>query len=76
MAYHILSELLEGSRYNDLLWDGRQRGGGSSPDKGKNFLHVFETDSGAYPFSYLMSTEGSFPRGKAAGALSWPLTSN
>jgi len=29
----------------------------------------------AHPASYLMGTGGSYPEGKAAGALSWPLTS-
>jgi hypothetical protein len=29
-----------------------------------------------HPTSYLMSTRGSFPCAKAAGAWSWPLTSN
>jgi hypothetical protein len=34
-----------------------------------------QTVSGAHPASYPMGTRGSFPRVKAAGALSWPLTS-
>jgi hypothetical protein len=32
------------------------------------FLHVVETGSRAYPASYPMGTEGSFPEGKAAVA--------
>jgi hypothetical protein len=33
--------------------------------KGKDFspVHVVQTDSGTHPASYLMRTEGSFPRG-------------
>jgi hypothetical protein len=37
--------------------------------------HRFQTDSGAHPASYSMSTRASFPGGKAAGAWSWQLTS-
>jgi len=33
------------------------------------------TGSGAHPASYSMGTGGFFPGSKAAGALSWPLTS-
>jgi hypothetical protein len=40
-----------------------------------SLLYSIQTDSGAYPASYLMGTGGRFPRGKAAGAWSWPLTS-
>jgi hypothetical protein len=39
-------------------------------------LHVVQTGSWAHPASYPMDTEGSFPRGKAAGSWSWSLTSN
>jgi hypothetical protein len=39
-------------------------------------LHVAQTDCGAHPASYPIHTGGSFPGGKAAGALSWPLASN
>jgi hypothetical protein len=31
-------------------------------------LHVVQTDSGVHPTSYPMTTGGSFPGGKAAGA--------
>jgi hypothetical protein len=37
--------------------------------------HRVQTGSGAHSASYSMGTGGSFPGGKAAGALSWPLTS-
>jgi hypothetical protein len=37
--------------------------------------HRVQNGSGAHPASYLMGTRGSFPRGKAAGSWSWPLTS-
>jgi hypothetical protein len=37
--------------------------------------HRVQNGSGAHPASYLMGTRGSFPGGKAAGALNWPLTS-
>jgi hypothetical protein len=39
-------------------------------------LHLVQTGSGAHPASYPMDTGGAFPGGKAAGAWSWPLTSN
>jgi hypothetical protein len=39
------------------------------------FQHRVQTGSGAHPAFYPMSTEGSFPGGKAAGVWSWPLTS-
>jgi hypothetical protein len=43
---------------------------------GNYFLrHRVQNGSGAHPASYPMGTRGSFPGGKAAGALSWPLTS-
>jgi hypothetical protein len=48
----------------------------SSPGGGRNILHVVQTGSGVYPTSYIMGTGDSFPGGKAAGALSWPLISN
>jgi hypothetical protein len=35
----------------------------------------FQTGSGTHQASYPMSTRGSFPGGKAAGAWNWPLTS-
>jgi hypothetical protein len=37
--------------------------------------HRIQNGSGAHPASYPMGTRDSFPRGKAAGAWSWPLTS-
>jgi hypothetical protein len=40
-----------------------------------SLLHVLWTGSGTHPASYPMGTGASFPGGKAAGALSWPLTS-
>jgi hypothetical protein len=45
---------------------------------GLNFSlhHVVQTGYGAHPASYPMGNGGSFPGGKATGALSWPLTSN
>jgi hypothetical protein len=36
---------------------------------------IAQTGTGARPASYPMS-RGLFPRGKVAGAWSWPLTSN
>jgi hypothetical protein len=36
--------------------------------------HRVQNGSGAHPASYQMSTRGSFPGGKAAGAWSWPIT--
>jgi hypothetical protein len=39
-------------------------------------LHIIQTSSGVHPSSYPMGTGGSFPRGKATRAWSWPLTSN
>jgi molybdopterin biosynthesis enzyme len=64
------------SQYSDWLQAGRLRGRSSSPSRVKNFLHVAQTRSGAHPTSYPMDTGGSFSGGKAAGAWSWPLTSN
>jgi hypothetical protein len=37
--------------------------------------HRVQTDSEAHPASYPVGKRGCFPRGKAAGAWSWPLTS-
>jgi len=37
--------------------------------------HGVQNGSGAHPISYPMGTAVSFPRGKAAVAWSWPLTS-
>jgi hypothetical protein len=39
-------------------------------------LHVVQSGSEVHPASYLIGTGGSFPGGQAAGAWSWPLTSN
>jgi hypothetical protein len=39
------------------------------------FRHRVQTGYGAHPASYSMDTWGSFPRGKAAEARNWPLTS-
>jgi hypothetical protein len=41
-----------------------------------SLLHVIQTDSGVHPTSHPMGPGGSFPRDNAAGAWSWPLTSN
>jgi hypothetical protein len=35
-----------------------------------SLLHVVQTGSGVHPSSYPLGTGGSFPGGKAAGALS------
>jgi hypothetical protein len=64
------------SRYNHWLRAGRLRGRNSSPGWVKNFIHVVQTGSGILPVSYPMGTGSSLPGGKAAGALSWPLTSS
>jgi len=37
-------------------------------------LCSLQIGSGAHPVSYSMHIQGSFSRGKAAGAWSWPLT--
>jgi hypothetical protein len=51
-----------------MLRAGRQRVQSLSPGRAKNLylLHVVQTGSGVHLASYPMSTEGSFPRGKAA----------
>jgi hypothetical protein len=41
-----------------------------------SLLHVVETGSGTHPASHPMGIGGNIPGGKAAGAWSWPLTSN
>ena len=46
----------------------------SQPRK-EALLQNLQTGSGARPASYSLWTEGSFFRGKAAGARSWPLAS-
>jgi hypothetical protein len=40
-----------------------------------SFHHRIQNGSGTHPASYPMGTKASFHGGKAAGALSWPLTS-
>jgi hypothetical protein len=65
----------ETSRDSDWLWAGRPRGRSSSPSRVKNFLHVTQTGSWVHPTSYPIGTRGSFPKGKAVEAWSWPLTS-
>jgi hypothetical protein len=57
---------------------GQPRGRSSSPGGGQEFslLQIVQTGSEIHPTSYPMDTGGSFPRGKTAGAWSWPLTSN
>jgi hypothetical protein len=54
------------------------RGVGVRVPVGQDFclFRVIQTGSGAHPASYPIGTGGSFPGGKAAGAWSWPLTSN
>jgi len=37
--------------------------------------HCIQNGTGAHPASYPIGTRGSSHWGKAAGALSWPLTS-
>jgi hypothetical protein len=41
-----------------------------------SLLHVVQTGSGVHPASYLISTGGYFPGGKATGAWSWSLILN
>jgi len=48
---------------------------GSGNDGMFSLWHRIQTGSGAHPASYQMITGVSFPRDKAAGAWSWPLTS-
>jgi hypothetical protein len=47
------------------------------PAGAENFAHHHrvQNGSGPHPTSYPMGTRVSFPRGKAARAWSWPLTS-
>jgi hypothetical protein len=45
-------------------------------DQAFSLLHVVQPGPRAHPVSYPMGIGGSFPGGKAAGAWSWPLTSN
>jgi hypothetical protein len=40
-----------------------------------SLLHYVQTSSGAHPASYPMGTRDSFPRGIAARAWGWPLSS-
>jgi len=40
-----------------------------------SLCHRAQTGSGAHPASYPMGAGDCFPRGKAAGAWSWPLSS-
>jgi len=46
-----------------------------SNDGNFSLCHCVQTDSGAHPASYLVDTGGCYPRGKAASAWNWPLTS-
>jgi hypothetical protein len=67
------------SRDSDWLRAGRPRGRSSSPCKIKNFL--FSTSSRpalepTQPPIQWVPGGGTLPGGKAAGAWSWPLTSN
>jgi hypothetical protein len=63
------------SRCSDGLRAGRP---GIELRQGQEFslLHSVQTGSGAHSLSYTMGTGDSFSEGKAAGAWSWPLTSN
>jgi hypothetical protein len=63
--------------YSDRLRAGRSDDWGSIPGRGWEFSprHHVQSGSGAHLASYPMGTRGSFPRGKAAVAWSWPLTS-
>jgi hypothetical protein len=54
----------------DWLQVSRPRCRSSSPARIKNILQVVKTASGTHPTSYTMRIGGSFPGGKAAGALS------
>jgi hypothetical protein len=47
-------------------------GQGSIPSRGKRFFSSVQTNAGAHISSYMIGTGGSFPRGKAGGAWSWP----
>jgi hypothetical protein len=52
----------------------RLDGHGSWYWKDLSFLHSIQTDSGGHPASYPIGFGGSFPRGKATRAWSWPFT--
>jgi hypothetical protein len=74
----ILVQFFFISRYSAWLRAGRPRGRSLSPARGKNFL--FSTSSGpalgsTHPPIQLVA-RALYPGGKAAGAWSWPLTSN
>jgi hypothetical protein len=65
------------SRYSDWLRAGRRRGQSSSPGRVKNFLFSKSSRPALLctqpPIQWVPD---AFPRGKAAGAWSWPLTSS
>jgi hypothetical protein len=61
------------SRYSDRLRVGRMRYHGSIPGRVKKFSLLHSRSS--HPASYTKGIRGSFPRGKAARAWSWSLTS-
>jgi hypothetical protein len=54
------------SEDSNSLRAGRSRGRISIPGRGKNFLHVVQTDSEVLPTSYPMGTGSCFP------GLKWP----
>jgi hypothetical protein len=84
LNYEIVKALFNGSTWRDSSVGivTRLRAGRSDdrvwfPAGAGNFSfrHRVETGFGTHPASYPIGTGGSFPRGKAVGALSWPLTS-
>jgi hypothetical protein len=77
--YHILDKSSDSSVRIALEYGLDDRGSRFRFPAGTgNFFlhHRVPNGSGAHPASYPMGTRGSFPRGKAAGAWSWPLPSS
>jgi hypothetical protein len=66
------------SRYDDWLRAGQPRGQSSIPRRVKNVLFsvLSKPTLGSTQPPIQWETGGFFPRGKAAGAWRWPLTSN
>jgi hypothetical protein len=73
-GFHKLREPEQCSWYSN--WTAK--GSGSESWWGQEFslLHVVQNSPVAHAASYPMGSGGSFPGSKAAGAWSWPLTSN